>query len=151
LYDSINSETDFMLLEAGELQVSVSDQAKFFQESASARSGVTLLAESERQPVGLAFARRNSGRRQAHTLYLGIGVLQAWVGRGIGSRLMLAMEHWALSRDFHRLELVVHVENARAIALYERLGYEREGVRKHGFKIDGKYVDLFYMVKLIGG
>ena len=150
LYERINSETNFMLLEAGELQVSAADQAQYFQQSASAGSGVTMLAEAESQLVGLAFARRNFGRRQAHSLYIGIGVLQAWVGQGIGRQMMLAIERCALSRAFHRLDLIVHVRNERAIALYESLGYEHEGVRRHGFKINGEYVDLLCMAKLIG-
>jgi len=140
-----------MLLEARELNVSETDQAQYFAQAASTGSGVTVLAERDGQLIGLAFARRQFARRQAHVLYLGIGVLQAWVGQRIGRQLMLEVEKWALNREFHRLELMVHVGNDRAIALYERLGYKHEGVRKHGFKIDGAYVDLLYMAKLLGG
>lgn len=151
LYDRINSETDFMLLEAGEIKMSASDQAKRFEQTEGPGSGVTMLAETEEELVGFALAGRQFGRRHAHVLYIVVGVLQRWTGRGVGNRLMRAIEHWALDHDFHRLELMVHVRNARAIALYERLGYHHEGVRRHASKIDGEYVDLLYMAKLIGG
>lgn len=150
LFERINSETEFMLLEAGELQVSVDAQARQFGETAASGSGVMMLSEVDERLVGFAFARRYPGRRQAHSLYIGIGVLQALVGRGIGRQLMVAVEQWARARAFHRLELMVNVGNHRAIALYESLGFEREGVRRHGFRIAGEYVDLFYMSKLLG-
>ena len=151
LYERINSETDFMLFGRGELQVSVETQAQQIEQSAASGSGVMLLSEIDGQLVGFARASRYIGRRHAHCLYLGIGVLQAWVGRGIGRQLMTGVEQWARVRAFHRLELMVHVGNHPAIALYEKLGFEREGIRRHGFKINGEYVDLFYMSKLIDG
>jgi RimJ/RimL family protein N-acetyltransferase len=151
LYERINSETHFMLFESGELQVSVETQSHQIEQSAASGSGVIVLSEINGQLVGFARASRSVGRRQAHCLYIGIGVLQAWVGRGIGAQLMTAVEQWAHARRFHRLELMVNVSNHPAIALYKSLGFEREGVRRHGFKIDGEYIDLFYMSKLIGG
>jgi RimJ/RimL family protein N-acetyltransferase len=78
-----------------------------------------------------------------------IGVLQAWVGRGVGRALLESLEAWARSKEFHRLELTVDVTNQRAIALYEKCGFEREGVKRHSRKINGKYSDEFYMSKLI--
>ncbi len=150
VFERINSETAFMLLEAGELQVSVEAQARQIEQAAASGSGVTMLSEIEGRLVGFAFGRRSPGRRQAHCLYMGIGVLQAYIGRGIGRQLMMATEQWAGAHAFHRLELMVNVRNDRAIALYESLGFEREGVRRHGFRIAGEFVDLFYMSKLLG-
>jgi RimJ/RimL family protein N-acetyltransferase len=62
---------------------------------------------------------------------------------------MLALEAGAREHGYHRLELTVPVHNERASALYESLGYEREGLRRHGFKVNGTDVDLYYMTKLI--
>ena len=55
-----------------------------------------------------------------------MGVLQAWVGRGIGRSLLEALEGWARSNGLHRLELMVNYNNERAIRLYEKFGFERE-------------------------
>ena len=150
LFERINSETEFMLLEAGELQVSVDAQARQIEQAAASGSGVTMLSEHEGRLAGFASGRRYPGKRQAHCLYIGIGVLQACIGRGIGRQLMMATEQWAGAHAYHRLELMVNVSNHRALALYESLGFEREGVRRHGFRIAGEYVDLFYMSKLRG-
>jgi RimJ/RimL family protein N-acetyltransferase len=80
-----------------------------------------------------------------------MGVLHAWVGRGIGRSLLEAVEGWAQSNGLHRLELMVNYNNERAIRLYEKFGFEREGVKRHALRVDGHYIDAFYVAKLIGG
>jgi Acetyltransferases, including N-acetylases of ribosomal proteins len=46
-----------------------------------------------------------------------------------------------------RLELTVMVHNERAIALYKKMGFEIEGTKKRSMRIDGQYVDEYYMAK----
>ena len=50
----------------------------------------------------------------------------------------------------HRLELTVSTMNHRAISLYEKVGFAREGVKRHSLNIEGRYVDELYMSKLVG-
>jgi Acetyltransferase (GNAT) family len=99
----------------------------------------------EGQFIGAVFGARGVVRRTRHSLCVVVGVLQAWIGRGVGRALLQALEEWALSRGLHRLELAVAVDNARAIALYERFGFEREGVKRHSRKIEGRYSDELYI------
>jgi putative acetyltransferase len=47
-----------------------------------------------------------------------------------------------------RLELTVHPDNGRAIALYERFGFEREGVARFAIFADGRYSGLLQMARL---
>jgi RimJ/RimL family protein N-acetyltransferase len=39
--------------------------------------------------------------------------------------------------------------NKRAKALYEKSGFDVEGVRKNSLKVNGDFVSEFYMAKLI--
>lgn len=48
---------------------------------------------------------------------------------------------WAPSVGLSRLELFVMTTNTRAIALYERLGFKFEGVRRRAYIINGVGVD----------
>ncbi len=75
----------------------------------------------------------------------------AYAGRGVGTALMAAMidlaDRWL---NLKRLQLQVWVDNAPAIALYEKFGFEREGVlRAEGFR-DGAYVDALAMARVRG-
>ena len=39
-------------------------------------------------------------------------------------------------------------DNLAAIALYEKFGFESEGVQRNAFKVDGRYHDLVMMAVL---
>jgi RimJ/RimL family protein N-acetyltransferase len=145
----VHSETTFMVYEPGEFPTTEEQMAGRMEQIAEAASGVMFVCETDGQLIGAAFGTRGAARRTRHSLYVVIGVLQAWVGRGVGRALLQALEDWSLSRGLHRIELTVAVENARAIALYEKFGFEREGVKRHSRKIDGRYSDELYMSKLL--
>jgi L-phenylalanine/L-methionine N-acetyltransferase len=87
--------------------------------------------------------------RRRHAMMLGIGVHPDAHGRGVGAALMDALmrqaDDWL---GVLRIELTVFADNARAIRLYERFGFEHEG-RMRGYALrDGRYVDAFAMARL---
>lgn len=43
------------------------------------------------------------------------------------------------------VELHVHADNLRAIALYEKVGFVREGMARGAIRIDGRYIDSVLM------
>jgi RimJ/RimL family protein N-acetyltransferase len=146
---TLYSETTFMLYEPGEFTVTEEQQAQRIEERSRSDSGVMFVCETDDQLIGVVFGTLGIARRTRHSLYIVIGVLQGWAGRGVGRALLQTLEGWALARGVHRLELTVAVENRRAIALYEKFGFEREGVKRHSRKIDGRYSDELYMSKLL--
>jgi putative acetyltransferase len=60
-----------------------------------------------------------------------MGVRDDWQGKGVGSALMRAAldlaDNWL---GLRRLELNVHADNERAIALYRKFGFEIEGTHR---------------------
>jgi putative acetyltransferase len=80
---------------------------------------------------------------------LGISVAGSRQGQGVGSALMQALcdyaDNWLA---LLRIELTVYTDNAAAIALYRKFGFETEGtMRGYGLR-DGQYVDVFAMARL---
>jgi RimJ/RimL family protein N-acetyltransferase len=148
-FRTLYSETRFMLFEPDEFAVTEEQQRRRIEEMSRQGSGVLLLIEDQVLPIGVVFGNRGIARRTRHSLYVVIGVLEAWHGRGVGRSLMQALESWAQVQGIHRLELVVDVGNQRAIALYERCGFEREGVKRDSRFVDGRYADELFMSKLI--
>ena len=68
--------------------------------------------------------------------------------QGVGKALMTATLQKAKTKGLTRIELTVRENNIRAIALYEKLGFEKEGVHKNGVCIDGKYENHIFMALL---
>jgi len=99
------------------------------------------------QIVGNAGLRRLTGRR-IHVGQIGMGVHDDFTGRGVGSALLAALidtaDNWLAIK---RVELTVYVDNAPAIRLYEKFGFETEGrLRAFAFR-NGEYVDAFTMAR----
>lgn len=84
----------------------------------------------------------------SHTGKLGIGVLARERGAGVGELLLRAAVARARDQGFTRIELMVRVDNPRAIALYERVGFAHEGVLRHAFRVDDEYIDGHAMALL---
>ncbi len=77
--------------------------------------------------------------------WLAIGIGEAaYRGQGYGSEALgLALRFAFHEINLHRLQLSVFSYNARAIRLYERLGFTREGVLREFLHRDGQRFDVF--------
>lgn len=85
--------------------------------------------------------------RARHRATLGISILKAYWGRGIGSALMQALIDAAKGTALEQMELEAVSTNERAIQLYERFGFE--AFARHPRKLkyrDGTYADMVLMM-----
>ena len=109
------------------------------------KGGLQFIALADREVVGWCDIQRHGFPSRAHRGTLGMGIVPAYRGRGIGLRLIRATLARARVAGFVRVELDVHADNARAIALYEKVGFVREGVARDAVLVDGEYRDAIYM------
>ena len=77
----------------------------------------------------------------AHAGVLGMGVIPSYRGMGIGMALIRRTLERARQNGLTRVELTVREHNANAIALYEKVGFAREGVKRNAVRVDGAYED----------
>jgi RimJ/RimL family protein N-acetyltransferase len=110
-----------------------------------------FVALADGEVVGWCDIRRHFFPAHAHRGTLGMGIVPAYRGRGLGLRLVQAVLDEARSAGFVRIELDVHADNARAIALYERIGFVREGVARDAVFVDGEYRDAIAMAMVDRG
>ena len=80
----------------------------------------SLVAVEAGAAVGLA----NLGRRGERTWVGGVGVIPARRGAGIGEQLMRGLFKQARDLGARHMGLEVITENAAAISLYEKLGFQ---------------------------
>jgi len=69
-----------------------------------------------------------------HIGTLSICVAHDWRDAGIGTALMRAAQDWARQRELAKVALGVFPDNARAIAVYEHVGFVREGLRRRQYR-----------------
>lgn len=85
-------------------------------------------------------------RGYRHTVSIGIAVRLDWRDQGVGTALMRSALDWCASnKTIKRVELTVFTNNRRAIHVYEKLGFVREGVRKSVYYKHGEFLDLLHM------
>lgn len=86
------------------------------------------MAEENGRAVGHAFLDPMGLKATRHVFQLSIVVHPGFTGRGVGAALMSDLLSWARSDSkVGKIELIVRATNARAISLYRRFGFKREG------------------------
>lgn len=125
-------------------------RARLVENSAPGKTDLPLAAELDGAVVGAAGLHPAGGSpRRRHVLLLGISVLPEAQGHGVGSALMAALcdyaDRWAGAL---RIELGVYTDNARAIGLYKKFGFEIEGTMRGYAMRDGQFADTFAMARL---
>ncbi len=111
------------------------------------RSSVLYVAEVDGRIVGQVDARIPPFLKARHVASLRIAIVKAYRELGIGHVLIERALAWMKDRSVEKAVLEVFSTNERAIALYQKFGFEVEGVRRREFKIRGQYVDDVLMAK----
>jgi len=104
-----------------------------------------FVAEEDARVVGRLSVSRDQHPASRHVADLGLMVAADRRGRGIGRALLAAAVEWAREAGVTKLELHVFPWNEPAIRLYERFGFEREGVRRGHYRRDGEELDAILM------
>lgn len=110
----------------------------------------SYVAAVDGQVVGQLGLITNPGKpRRKHAAEIGMGVRDDYWGRGVGSALVaFAIESAEKWHNISRLELSVYADNDRAIALYEKFGFMKEGEMRNFAYRDGEYVTALMMARL---
>ncbi|WP_394120013.1 GNAT family N-acetyltransferase [Planococcus donghaensis] len=140
-------ESNFMLFEPGERKTTAEQLEKRL--SAASDESLVLVAEEESELTGYLFAVGEGVKRKRHSVYVALGIRQNERGKGRGTELFLALEEWAKENALHRIELTVLEHNKAAIALYEKMGFQVEGIKRDSIWINDSYANELYMSKLL--
>lgn len=135
----LDRETVYMLFEPGERTVDDQAQADILRRARENQNPLMLVAEEDGAIVGFCGIRRESQRKNQHCASLVVGVLAAARGRGLGEALVRQNLDRARAAGITRVELTVVEENFPARALYRKLHFQEEGLRRQSLFIDGRF------------
>jgi putative acetyltransferase len=128
---------------------SVERWRRFLSENNAGRTELVACADGE--VVGMAGIFRPPQARRAHVAAIGIAVRDDWHGNSVGTKLFAALtdlaDNWL---GLRRLELSVYTDNAPAIALYQKFGFEIEATETAEAYRDGAFADSYVMGRLRG-
>ncbi len=143
---AVGSEPEGWLVTNGTWRTA-SEERRYLRAIRSSPHAAVFVADTPAGIIGRLSVGRDPHPASSHVADLGIMVAQGFRRRGAGRALMLAAEEWARSVGVRKLELHVFPYNTAAIALYERLGYRREGLRRRHYLRAGEYIDAVLMAK----
>ncbi|WP_342746169.1 GNAT family protein [Paenibacillus donghaensis] len=149
LREQLDRETSFMLMEPGERQVTLKQVEDMLDSYDGSDNSLMIGAEAEGRLTGYLSVQGGKARRNRHSAHIVVGILQEAQGIGIGSAFFERMDTWAVAQGIVRLELTVMAHNERALRLYQKSGFEIEGTKRKSLRVDGRWVDEYYMGKLL--
>lgn len=142
-------ESGFMLYEPGERETTVEQQRKSIERILSEKKSIFFVAEFENKLVGFIAALGGDLKRNQHSAYLVLGVLENYQGQGIATKLFNRVFEWAKEVEITRLELTVIKDNTKAFNLYRKMGFVLEGEKVYSLIINGQPVNEYYLYKLL--
>lgn len=86
--------------------------------------------------------------RTSHIAYLGgVAVAPECAGKGVGAAMIKAIIQFTQERQIKRIELSTGVNNPRAAHLYEKCGFQREGILRNYTYLakEDRYIDEVLM------
>jgi L-amino acid N-acyltransferase YncA len=109
-----------------------------------------LVAETEGMIVGWGSLNLYNNR----CVYDGVADLSLYIardyrGKGVGGRLLSSLEDAAKDNGFHKILLFTFPFNQLGQGLYRNKGYREVGVFKNQGILDGEFVEVMAMEKLL--
>lgn len=150
LTQQVEASSEYMLWEAGERKIRPQQTEKMLKTIEESENSTIFVAENDKNElVGYLLVVGGNARRNKHSAYIVVGISKDYRGQRVGTRLFEELEQWSLKHGISRLELTVVTRNEAGLSLYEKIGFEIEGTKRHSLFIDGEFVDEYYMSKLL--
>ena len=140
----IGSETDNLTFGAEGVCCTVEEEAEHIRQTENSHDEAMFVAKDGDKIIGDASLSRLP-RRMRHRGDFGIAVVREYWNQGVGRRLLEEIIRFARENAFEIIELQVRSDNAAAIHLYEKFGFQKMGIHPGFFKIGDREIPFDYM------
>ena len=127
--------------------VSAAEHRAWYQRVTGDRQQVIFAAEllADQRHVGNCGLKGIDPRVRKAELWMYLGERAIW-GQGYGTEVCRALCRFGFARlNLHRIHLYTPAYNGRAVALYEKVGFKKEGLLRQEVFQDGRYSDAVVM------
>jgi RimJ/RimL family protein N-acetyltransferase len=143
LFAEVRAEGRWLITTPG--AISEPSEAFWIGELIRGAEHLVLVAEADGEVIGNVLVSVDRGRATEHIGILSICVARVWRDVGVGSELVAGAQAWAAERGLRKVSLGVFPDNDRAIAVYEKLGFVREGLRRMQYRSNDEFRDEVLM------
>ena len=144
--NTVGGESDYLLFGANEFHMTVEQEEQYIEKLESAQTSALIIGLVDGRIICSGSISAPERERVAHQSTLGLSVAKEFWGLGVGGYLMEALIDFARTNGKTEvIHLKVRADNARAIALYKKLGFQEIGVYPKYAKINGQYYDDILM------
>jgi RimJ/RimL family protein N-acetyltransferase len=146
---AVSSEPEAWLITESDWR-GVADERRYLRAIRRSPHAAVFVAEYDGAVIGRLSLARDSHPASVHVADLGLMVAAGHRRRGIGRLLLAQAVEWARETGVEKLELHVFPHNEPAIKLYQRFGFEREGLRRDHYRRGSEFVDAVLMAYRVG-
>lgn len=144
--ESIAGESNNLTFGPGEFDITIEKERELLELYSQSERHFFIVAEYQNRIIANINFSTHNRKRLYHTGEFGVSVAKDYWHNGIGEVLIRELIQWAKDGGLvTKINLRVRDDNAAAIALYEKLGFIKEGHISRAFLIDGKYYDTYCM------
>lgn len=146
--DQIGKESDNLTFGEEGLGYTLEDEIKLIEGYAENLNSIIFIALDDKKVVSVGNLSASKRERTKHVSILGISVLKAYWGQGIGKRMMNTLIEFAnQAPDTRFIHLEVRSDNIKAINLYKTVGFKKNSVVPSMMCIKGEYFDIDLMIR----
>jgi RimJ/RimL family protein N-acetyltransferase len=152
LAEAVSAEPEGWLISTDGEWRSVGEERRYLKAVRRYPHAAVYVAERDGDGtvIGRLSLARDTHPASSHVADLGLMVAADARRQGVGWALLEAAVEWSRGAGIRKLELHVFPWNEPAIALYERFGFAREGLRTAHYRRAEEYVDAVLMAFHVG-
>lgn len=129
----------------------IDEEREFIRSRIGPENSTLLVAVVDERIAAVVEFCGNTLEEERHAGTFALSVASTYRGRGIGTALIQELLDWAPRAGISRIQAWAWGNNPGAIALYERMGFEREGVCRHAIISGGQSIDVVLLARLLAG
>src|SRR6056297_1306362 len=141
----VGGETNFLTFGKEGVSYTIEQEKVLLRNMKETKGNYMIGGYLKNKLVTVGSITSSSKERLKHKADVGISVLKDYWNIGIGSQMMEYLIFLCRKNSFRKIDLIVYENNERAIKLYEKLGFVKEGLLTRDVLIDGVFYSSYHM------
>jgi RimJ/RimL family protein N-acetyltransferase len=142
----VGGESENLLFGKDEFHLTVEQEIEHIKSVSSSLNTLMVLGIIDNNIVSIAQISSPNRKRIAHNGEIAISVKKEYWRNAIGSAVMKQLIGFAKENGtIKNISLGVKASNSNAIKMYEKFGFEKIGVHKNFFNVNGNFDDEILM------